>query len=90
MDASTDTAREEWVTARQRILDDRHWVAPDGPHPRWLGEVFSKAAILVAWGMRLCGLYPRGRRNALAPVLVQFELSFPTSPRRSTAIAFCS
>lgn len=80
MDASTDTAREEWATARQRILDDRHWVAPDGPHPRWLGEVFSKAAILVAWGMRLCGLYPRGRRNALAPVLVQFELFFPYLP----------
>jgi len=80
MDASTHAAQEEWAAGRQRILDARIWMAPDGPHPRWLGEVFSKAIILFAWGMRLCGLYPRGRRNALAPVLEQFELSFPTLP----------
>lgn len=80
MDASTRAAREEWAAARQRILDGGHWMAPDGPHPRWRGALFGMAAILFAGGMRLCGLYPRGRRNALAPVLVQFELSFPALP----------
>jgi predicted MPP superfamily phosphohydrolase len=80
MDAATCAARQEWAEARQRILDGGCWVGPDGPRSRWRSRLFNAAIAVFACGMKLCGLHARGKRNALSPLLVQFELSFPALP----------
>ena len=83
-DASTQSvaaaARAAWALERRRIEQSRHWISPLGRRSRWRSYVLSLAIRGFGLGVSLGGLYGRGRRNALAPVLVELELSFPTLP----------
>jgi uncharacterized protein len=75
-----DAAREAWATDRQRIERGSYWVSPAGRRLRWRGRILSVALGTFGLLARLGGFYRHGRRNALAPVLVELELSFPTLP----------
>jgi predicted MPP superfamily phosphohydrolase len=79
-DAPRLDARDIWAAERARLERSRYWVGPDGRRPRWPAEVLHAAAGVFALGMRLAGLYARGRRNALSPLLVEFELVFSALP----------
>jgi predicted MPP superfamily phosphohydrolase len=79
--AAARAAREAWATERRRIEGSRCWVSPAGPYPRWRARILHAVAMKASgWGIGLTGLYQRGRRNALAPELVEVELRFPTLP----------
>ena len=75
-----DAAREAWAADRQRIERGRYSVGPAGRRLRWRGRILSVALGTFGLLARLGGFYRHGRRNALEPVLVEFELSFPTLP----------
>lgn len=77
MDAS---AREAWAAARRRIEQGSHWIGPAGRYPKWRNKVFRAVASLGGWSIRAAGLYGRGRRNALAPRLVEIELALRGLP----------
>ncbi|MBV9554801.1 MAG: metallophosphoesterase family protein [Alphaproteobacteria bacterium] len=87
MDADADpgeAAAEKppgWAAARQAIETGRYWVSPAGRRPRWRQKLFRCALFAFVAAMRLTGLYGRGRRNALAPRLVELELQFDTLPQ---------
>jgi predicted MPP superfamily phosphohydrolase len=78
--AAADAARAAWATERQRIEQSRHWVSPAGRRPRWGNRVLGLGIEAFGVAARLCGFHRHGRRNALAPVLVELELTFPTLP----------
>jgi predicted MPP superfamily phosphohydrolase len=79
-DAEHDRRLESWATERHSIERGSHWVSPAGQRPRWRSKLFSALVGVFALGMRLAGLYERGRRNALAPQLVELDLSFASLP----------
>lgn len=70
-----------WETERRRIEDSEYWVSPAGRRRRWRSTAFRVGLMLFNGTMRMCGLYARGRRNALAPRLVELTLHFPTLPQ---------
>jgi len=72
--------RDSWIGERLRIERSRYWVSPNGRRRRWGTWVFSASLRVLEWGLRLAGIHARGRRNALSPRVVQFELFFPTLP----------
>jgi uncharacterized protein len=74
------TDREAWAIERRCIEHGRHWVSPAGSRARWKTYVFHAALRVFAFGMGVLGLYGRGRRNALAPELVELELFFTSLP----------
>jgi uncharacterized protein len=71
---------DAWAIERQRIEQSSYWVSPAGKRSRWRSRAFSRGLGILALGMRLAGLYGRGRRNALAPRLVELDLPFPLLP----------
>jgi uncharacterized protein len=75
-----DASQEAWAAERERIERGRFWVSPMGRRPRWRSQALSLAIQGFAVGVRLGGLYGRGRRNALSPRLIELDLAFPTLP----------
>jgi hypothetical protein len=75
-----ELAREAWAAERRRVEQSRRWVSPAGRRPQWRSGVFSIAMQACSWGVWLAGIQSRGRRNALAPKLVEFDLAFATLP----------
>jgi uncharacterized protein len=69
-----------WAIDRGLIEQGSHWVSPAGQRPRWRSKLFGVLVGVFALIMRLAGLYERGRRNALAPGLVEFDFSFASLP----------
>jgi predicted MPP superfamily phosphohydrolase len=76
----TDAAREAWAAERRRLERGRHWVSPAGPRSRWRGRLLHLAIRGFGWALGIAGFYGHGRRNALAPALVELELTFPALP----------
>ena len=79
-DASRRATRDAWAAERQRIERSRHWASPEGRRTRWESYAFCAALWVFMIGVRLSGLYGYGRRNALAPKLIELDLSFPSLP----------
>lgn len=79
-DGERDRRLKSWASNRRSIERGSHWVSPEGQRPRWHSKLFHLLTLVFALGMRLAGLYQRGRRNALAPQLVELDLSFASLP----------
>jgi predicted MPP superfamily phosphohydrolase len=75
-----DATRADWAAKRRRIERGRHLVSPMGKRSRWPGRVLKFALGTFGVMARLGGFYEQGRRNALAPVLVELDLTFPSLP----------
>ncbi len=78
--AQRDPAREAW---RQRRLgmeaaEEKH--TPSAVKTRRHWGAFKQMLSLFGWGLRLCGLYERGVRNALRVELKRMELGFANLP----------
>jgi predicted MPP superfamily phosphohydrolase len=71
---------EAWAEQRRRMEFGPHWIGPDGPRSKWRTKAFSMALGVFARSVRFAGLYGRGRRNALRPELVAFDLPFHSLP----------
>ena len=78
--AAPDAARAVWAAERRRIEQGGYWVSPAGPRRRWRGRLLGAAIRGFGFAVRLGGLARLGRRNALAPALVEVELSFAGLP----------
>lgn len=79
MDATLRT-REGWYRRRTEMEVRKERSSPNG-HPRWRYWPLFKVLIAVfGVGLRLLGLYRRGRRNALDLRLTRLELSFEALP----------
>ncbi len=77
---SLGTEREIWAERRRMMERRRCDVSPDGRRPHWRSALFGHGVRAFAAAARLCGLYRPGRRNALAPRLVELDFSFPDLP----------
>lgn len=78
---SLGTAREIWEE-RRRLMERRGGgVGPDGPRPAWRDAVVSAGVTVFAAAAKLSGLAAPGRRNALAPRLVERAFAFKELPR---------
>lgn len=65
---------------RRRIEESAYWVSPAGRRSRWRTRLFHVLLGVFTCASRVVGLYRRGRANALAPRLVELDLSFRTLP----------
>jgi predicted MPP superfamily phosphohydrolase len=74
------TLDPEWAARRRAIERSRYWVGPNGRRGRWRKAITSKVLALGGLGLRLFGLYGRGRRNALAVRCVEMEIDIPGLP----------
>lgn len=77
---SLGSEREIWAERRRFMERQTRHFYPDGTRPHWPSELFGHGIRVFGWGARLVGLYGRGRRNALAPKLVELSFSFPSLP----------
>jgi predicted MPP superfamily phosphohydrolase len=78
---SLGTEREIWEE-RRRLMERRGGgVGPDGRRPAWRDAVLSAGVAAFAAAAKLSGLAAPGRRNALAPRLVERAFSFTELPR---------
>ncbi len=78
--AQRDPAHEAW---RQRRLgmeaaEEKHTPSAVKTQRHWVA--FKQMLRLFGWGLRLCGLYERGVRNALDIELKRMELGFANLP----------
>jgi uncharacterized protein len=73
-------ARAIWAEQRRLMERGRHSIGVDGPRSRWPNRLFGHGARAFGWGIKAMGLHARGRRNALEPLLCEFELCFPHLP----------
>lgn len=72
--------REAWAT-RRRQLEAQAWRStPWGPRHHHGGPVSTALMHGFAAAMRACGLYRRGRRNALSPARVELDIACPGLP----------
>lgn len=77
---SPGSEREVWAERRRAMERRRTSTNPDGHHGGWEAQIFSAAVHGFSWATRLTGLYGLGRRNALAPQLIEREFSFADLP----------
>lgn len=77
---STDDPRAAWRQRRLAIERSHRCFHPAGSYTDWQGRALGLALHAFSGSMRLLGFYRRGRRNALAPRLVERSLSFPDLP----------
>lgn len=77
---SLGTEREIWAERRRIMERRRHDVGPDGTRSHWRSALFGLGIRAFAIVAGLCGLYRPGRRNALAPRLVELDFFFPNLP----------
>jgi hypothetical protein len=73
---SPGSAREIWAERRRALERSGGSANPDGHHGGWQSHLLHAAAFGFEWATRLAGIHARGRRNALAPVLVEREFTF--------------
>jgi hypothetical protein len=77
---SPGSEREVWEE-RRRIMERRQRsVGPDKSRPRWPSQLIGYGVRAFGWGSRLLGIHHRGRRNALAPRLLDLTFSFSDLP----------
>ena len=74
------TLDPEWAARRRAIERGRYWVSPVGRRPRWRKAILGRLLTLFGLGLRLTGLYGRGRRNALDIRRVEMEVAVPGLP----------
>jgi uncharacterized protein len=77
---SPGNAREIWAERRAALEQGGRSSDPEGYRGGWQGRILHAAAFGFAWATRAIGLHARGRRNALAPVLVEREFAFADLP----------
>ncbi len=77
---SSGSAREIWAERRAALEQGGRSSNPEGYHGGWQSRVLHAAAFGFAWATQVTGLHARGRRNALAPVLVEREFAFADLP----------
>ncbi len=77
---SMGSEREIWADRRRFMERRTRHVSPDKSRPHWPSVALGYGVRGFAWAARLLGIYRRGRRNALAPELREFSLSFPDLP----------
>jgi len=73
--------REIWDDRRRFMERQVRHFSPDGPRPHWPSELFGHGLRAFGLGARLLGFYHRGRRNALAPKLVELSFALRGLPR---------
>jgi hypothetical protein len=73
---SSGSAREIWAERRSALEQSGRGSNPEGYHGGWQGRALHAACFGFAGALRLTGLYARGRRNALSPVLVERDVTF--------------
>ncbi len=78
--ARPDPAREAWRRRRLRMEAAKEKHTPSAVKTRRHWVVFKQMLSLFGWGLRLCGLYERGLRNALRIELKRMELAFANLP----------
>src|SRR5512146_423459 len=77
---SLGTERQIWEE-RRRLMERRGGsVGPDGRRPAWRDAVLSAGVATFAAAAKLSGLAVPGRRNALAPRLVERAFAFSELP----------
>lgn len=77
---SLGTEREVWAD-RRRMMERRSCdVGPDGRRSQWRSAVFAGGVAVFGAAAKLSGLAAPGRRNALAPRLVERTFSFADLP----------
>jgi len=72
--------REVWADRRRFMERQRRHFGPDKSRPHWPNTILSTGVRSLGLVARLLGMHRRGRRNALAPELREFTLSFPDLP----------
>lgn len=72
--------REQWAERRRTLETGRYRISPDGRRSWARKRVFDVLLALFGAALWLTPLHRRGRRNALAPRLVELELAFPHLP----------
>lgn len=78
---SVSSDREAWTLARRRLERGRYWWGPGGRATRAVAQrAVSRGGERPGAGLRITGHYPRWRRAALEPGLVELELRFPDLP----------
>src|SRR5258707_14938872 len=74
------TLDPEWAARRHAIERGRYWVSPAGRRPRWRKAIMGRLLALAGLGLRLTGLYGRGRRNALDVRRIEMVVVVPGLP----------
>ena len=78
--ARQDPARKAWRQARLSMEAGKEKHTPSAVKTRRHWIAFKQLLSLFSWGLRLCGLYERGLRNALRCELKRMELAFANLP----------
>ncbi len=78
--ARPDPARKAWRQARLGMEAGKEKHTPSAVKTRRHWVVFKQALRWFGWGLRLCGLYERGLRNARRIELKRMELAFANLP----------
>ncbi len=78
--ARRDSAREAWRRQRRGMeaAEEKHTPSAVTTRRHW--GAFKQMLRFFGWGLRLCGLYERGVRNALDIQLKRLELGFADLP----------
>jgi len=78
--ARPDSAREAWRQQRRGMeaAEEKHTPSAVTTRRHWFD--FNQMLRVFGWGLRLCGLYERGIRNALDIQLKRMELGFANLP----------
>src|SRR5258708_33183665 len=74
------TLDREGAARRHAIERGRYWVSPAGRRPRWRKAIMGRLLALAGLGLRLTGLYGRGRRNALDVRRIEMDVVVPGLP----------
>lgn len=77
---ATDHPRAAWRRSRLALERSHRCFNPAGSHRDWQARALELALHAFSASMRLIGFYRRGRRNALAPRLVERSFWFPDLP----------
>ena len=77
---SRQRRREAWRRARVEMETGGERSGPTGRHGRYRWNLLKKLLALFGFGLRVIGLYERGKRNAIDIRLTQFELAFEDLP----------
>ena len=78
--ARRDPAREAWRQQRLGMDAAEEKLTPSAVTTRRHWFDFNQMLRVFGWGLRLCGLYERGIRNALDIQLKRMELGFANLP----------
>ncbi len=78
--ARPDPAREAWRQTRLGMEAGKEKHTPGAVKTRRHWIALKHMLRLFGWGLRLCGLYERGLRNALRIELNRMELAFANLP----------